>query len=332
MLKLRPFHDDDFEAFHAIVSDYEVVKMLGSWPFPAETEFTHMRMNTPEAKAGQVLVIEVDGKLAGTIGGMSRGIGYMLGRKFWGRGVGTWAVREMVQRMFEDSDIGEVTASAWQDNAASARVLEKCGFRPTGAGEFYGKARGETLEYNDFSLSRAAWARGQPLALQVERLVIAPFLGNEAAALSALMNDPDIARMMATIPHPFTEVDAQKWLDERVFSHVIGDENGFCAKVSLHNGTLIGFVGIGGAPVNTAYAFGRAYWGQGFATEAMQAFLAHCERVFALKEITAGAMFDNLASQTVLGKLGFEKVGEKQHKASGRSEPECLWLYSLKAR
>ncbi len=330
MLKLRPFQDADFEAFHAIVSDYDVVKMLGSWPFPSEPDFTRMRMNTPEAKAGQVLVIEVDGKLAGTIGGMSRGIGYMLGRAFWGRGVGTWAVREMVRRVFEGSDIGEVTASAWQDNVAYARVLEKCGFKSVGAGEFYGKARGETLEYDDFSLSRAAWARGQPLALQTDRLVIAPFAGNEAAALSTLMNDPDIARMMATIPHPFTEVDAQKWLDERVFSHVIGDENGFCAKVSLHNGTLIGFVGIGGAPVNTAYAFGRAYWGQGYATEAMQVFLTHCTRTFSLTEITAGAMFDNPASKAVLGKLGFVQVGEKMHKPSGRDEEALLWLYTLR--
>ncbi len=325
--RLRPFRADDFEAFHAIVSDYDVVKMLGSWPFPAEEAFTRMRMETPETKAGQVLVIEVDGAFAGTIGGMSRGIGYMLGRVFWGRGIGTWAVGEMVRRMFEGSDIGEVTASAWADNAASMRVLEKCGFKYSGAGAFYGKARGETMAYSDFSLSRADWARGQALALQSKRLVVAPFVGTEAAKLSALMNDPDIARMMATIPHPFSEATAQAWLDARVFAHEIGPDKGFAAKVSLHDGTLIGFVGIGGAPVNTAYAFGRAYWGQGYATEAMVAFLDHCTRIFALKEITAGAMFDNPASAAVLGKLGFEPVGEKLHKASGRVEKARLLLY-----
>ncbi len=325
MLRLRRFRPDDFEAFHAIVSDYQVVKMLGSWPYPAQEAFTCMRMETPEAKAGQVLVIEVDGEFAGTIGGLSRGIGYMLGQAFWGRGIGTWAVREMVQRMFEGSDVDEITASAWVDNPASARVLEKCGFKRTGAGEFFGKARGGTLAFNDFSLSRADWARGQALSLKTARLIIEPFIGHEAAALSALMNDPDIARMMATIPHPFSEVEAQAWLDERAFTHDI--EKGFVAKVSLYDGTLVGFVGIGGAPVNTAYAFGRAHWGQGYATEAMLVFLAHCTRTFGLTEITAGAVFDNPASAAVLHKLGFEHVGEKQHKASGRVEKARLLLY-----
>ncbi len=155
--RLRRFRPDDFSAFHGIVSDYEVVKMLGNWPFPATPAFTLRWMKTPEAKAGQVLVIEVDGQFAGMIGGMSRGIGYMLGRSFWGRGIATWAVREMVQRMFEGSDISEVTASAWQDNAASVRILEKCGFKPVGAGAFYGKARGKVMAYTDFSLSRADW-------------------------------------------------------------------------------------------------------------------------------------------------------------------------------
>ena len=59
----------------------------------------------------------------------------------------------------------------------------------------------------------------------------------------------------------------------------------------------------------------------------MQAFLAHCIRVFALKEITAGVMFDNPASTAVLEKLGFARVGEKQHKASGRLEKAQLFLY-----
>lgn len=327
--KLRPFRESDFDAFHAIVSDYQVVKMLGSWPFPAEPSFTRMRMNTPEAKAGQVKVIEVDGKVAGSIGAMTGGLGYMIGRAFWGHGVATWAVRTVVRQMFETLDIDDVKASAWQDNAASARVLEKCGFAGTSAGEDVCKARGTVVKYKDFSLNRADWARAQTFALRTERLVIEPFLGNEAAALSLLMNDIDVARMMATIPHPFTELDAQSWLDARPFEHEIADNAGFGAKVCLLDGTLVGFVGIGGAPVNTAYAFGRAYWRLGYATEAMQAFIEHCTRTFALKEITAGAMHDNPASQSVLEKLGFEKVGEEQHRPSGRIKKETLWLYAL---
>jgi len=42
-------------------------------------------------------------------------------------------------------------------------------------------------------------------------------------------------------------------------------------------------------------------------------------------------MFDNPASQKVLEKLGFEKSGEKMHKASGRLEEAPLFLYRLRS-
>lgn len=83
---------------------------------------------------------------------------------------------------------------------------------------------------------------------------------------------------------------------------------------------MIGFLGLGGDPINTAYALGRKYWGKGFATEAMRAFLEDAIAVHALEEVTAGAFMDNPASQNVLEKLGFKRDGQKLHKASGRLE------------
>jgi len=63
----------------------------------------------------------------------------------------------------------------------------------------------------------------------------------------------------------------------------------------------------------------------------MQAFLANSFAIHRFEEITAGAMFDNPASQNVLKKLGFEKTGEKMHKASGRLEEAPLFLYRLRS-
>ena len=333
MLRLRHFRPDDFEAFHTIVSDYEVVKMLGSWPFPAEAAFTRMRMETPEAKAGQVLVIEVDGVFAGTIGGMSRGIGYMLGQAFWGRGIGTWAVREMVQRMFEGSNIGEVTASVWQDNAASARVLEKCGFKRAGTGEFYAKARGETMAYADFNLSRADWARGQPVVVETDRLKLSRLTHADAGDMSRILSDPNVAWMMGSIANPFTKIDAEKWIAERTSP----DTTGCFAKVSLKDGTTIGFVRLSvgrlakhKSDFSIGYAIGKTFGGHGYATEAMHAFLGKYSRVYALKNVSAGVMGDNPASIRVLEKLGFVKTGERMHLVKGRDKKSPLWLYALK--
>ncbi|MEE9454692.1 MAG: GNAT family N-acetyltransferase [Paracoccaceae bacterium] len=158
-LRLRLFQKTDFDAFHALVSDYDVVKMLAMWPYPADPEFTRTRMNTPEAKAGQFVVIEYDGQFAGTIGGIQGGIGYMLARTYWGQGIATWAVREMLGICFKNHSWDKIEAGTWADNPASTAVLRKCGFRKTGDGVKFCKARGCDLHGPDFEITRAEWMK-----------------------------------------------------------------------------------------------------------------------------------------------------------------------------
>lgn len=159
-LRLRLFREDDFDAFHALCSDFDVVKMVASWPYPSDPEFTKARMNTPEAKAGLVNVIECNGQFAGTIGGVNGGIGYMLAKPFWGRGIATWALRKKVDACFNNHDWPRVVAGAWVDNPASIRVLEKCGFTLLGDLTMTCKARNEEVNGQDFELTRAKWQLG----------------------------------------------------------------------------------------------------------------------------------------------------------------------------
>jgi len=325
-LRLRNFRDDDFEAIHALNSDYDVVKMVASWPFPSDPEFTRMRMNTPEAQSGLVSVIECNGQLAGTIGGVRGGLGYMLAKPFWGRGIATWAVGEKLQQCFRNHDWNKIEAGAWNDNPASITVLKKNGFEKVRDISQYCKARDCDVDGQDFELTRANWAFSQPLHIETDRLVIKPFDLADGPDLAKLMNDQNIAKMMETIPHPFTHDQASMWIATRMY----GGRIGFAAKVTLKDGTLIGFIGLGGDPVDTAYAFGRRYWGNGYATEAMKAFLPEVSAIFALEEITAGAFMDNPASQKVLENVGFERVGKNMHKAPGRVEEAPLILYRLR--
>ena len=328
-LELRKIDVSDFEAFHSMMSEYDVVKMTGSWPWPPDPDFTISRLVTPQAKSGAISAIVLDGQYIGQISVVNGELGYMLDKRHWGQGIATWALKEKLKLVFEGSNTAELSACIWIDNPASAAVLKKNGFVKTGDCEDYCKARDARLGLENFVLSRTDWARAQPLNIKTARLTITPFIGTEASELSNLMNDAEIASMMATIPHPFTVQDATAWLNERPFAHEIGAEQGFTAKICLQNGTLIGFVGIGGEPVNTAYALGREFWGNGYITEAMHGFLDHVTKTFTLVEITAGAMFDNPASQRVLEKLGFMQIGEEQHKASGRLEKATLFLYRL---
>lgn len=61
--------------------------------------------------------------------------------------------------------------------------------------------------------------------------------------------------------------------------------------------------------------------------DAMSAFLEEQLSLHATDVISAGAFVDNPASQRVLEKLGFERVGESMHKVLGRSESAPLILF-----
>ena len=74
------------------------------------------------------LTIDADGEVAGNVVSWEQDgrqlVGYWLGREFWGRGLATAALAELVQ------ELGTRPLHAWvaSSNVGSVRVLEKCGF------------------------------------------------------------------------------------------------------------------------------------------------------------------------------------------------------------
>jgi RimJ/RimL family protein N-acetyltransferase len=72
--------------------------------------------------------IVCDGEVAGNIGCWvadgRRHVGYWIGREFWGRGLATEALAEVVDIV----DARPLRAEVVNTNVASIRVLEKCGF------------------------------------------------------------------------------------------------------------------------------------------------------------------------------------------------------------
>ncbi len=59
-------------------------------------------------------------------------IGYWLAKPFWGRGIMTDAVRTYVDYAFRELSVVRLTAHTFEFNLASARVLEKNGFKLEG--------------------------------------------------------------------------------------------------------------------------------------------------------------------------------------------------------
>jgi len=60
-------------------------------------------------------------------------IGYGISSEFQGQGYATEAVGAVMQWAFKQPGVLRITAETEPENTASIRVLEKCGFRRTGA-------------------------------------------------------------------------------------------------------------------------------------------------------------------------------------------------------
>ncbi len=172
--------------------------------------------------------------------------------------------------------------------------------------------------------------RGHDVRLRTERLILRAPEPGDAGRIAALIDDPDVARMMSAIPHPYGLVDAEA----------------FCAAAAAADprqtleflaetpeGTLVGGLGLNHAErpfFELGYWVGRAYWGRGLAGEAAGAALAFA-RSEGRRAVTAGHFADNPASGRVLIKAGFLYTGEVERRyALARGEAvsvrRMVWL------
>jgi ribosomal-protein-alanine N-acetyltransferase len=156
-LSWRPATPADFDGYFALVSDFEVVRMLGSWPWPPDPAFTRARLAPVDPASGFVGPVFAGAEMVGSCGIIEGDMGAAIGRAHWGRGYASEIAEACLDAAFSRYDWAEVTASCWADNPASARVLEKLGFAATGPGRDFCKARGEELADRRYTMTREAW-------------------------------------------------------------------------------------------------------------------------------------------------------------------------------
>ncbi|NJO91404.1 MAG: GNAT family N-acetyltransferase [Chloroflexia bacterium] len=136
---LRPWKVTDIDSLVKYANNYNIAKYLtNAFPYPytvADGE-KFITMYSGE-KTTRVFAIEVGGEAAGSIGVFPQAdihsknaeMGYWLAESFWGKGIITEAICQMVGYGFENFDITRIYARPFGSNKASHRVLEKAGFR-----------------------------------------------------------------------------------------------------------------------------------------------------------------------------------------------------------
>ncbi len=167
-LRLRPPVAADAEAIFRLVNDWAVVRMLSRLPFPypkAVADEWIVRA-AEELASGRAYHLAITGQeeghelLIGCVGlrlDAQRRVGhlgYWVGRRFWGHGVATEAAGRLSRWALANLDLDRIEAQAAADNAASAAVLRRIGFRPAGEGREPFLARGGTHAVTRFAATR----------------------------------------------------------------------------------------------------------------------------------------------------------------------------------
>jgi RimJ/RimL family protein N-acetyltransferase len=131
---LRAVVPDDVEVFFQNQLDPEGGEMAAFGVRGRAAHFAHWDKILAD-ETNIVRTIESDGAVAGNVvswlDGDKRLVGYWIGKSFWGRGIATSALASLLAEI----EVRPLYAYVATHNVGSIRVLEKCGFVPTGPPE-----------------------------------------------------------------------------------------------------------------------------------------------------------------------------------------------------
>ena len=164
-LVLRRMRERDADDVFAYASDPAVAEHT-SWQPHASVEESRAFAARMARSAGCAWAIEHKGdrKVIGAIGyqpgivpGVRGEIGFALARPYWGQGLMTEAVREVIAFGFKVLGLNRIQARCKVENPASARVMEKVGMTFEGVLRESSFSKGRFLDLKIYSILRREW-------------------------------------------------------------------------------------------------------------------------------------------------------------------------------
>ena len=145
-LILRELNHADARRIALQAGDIDVARMTARLPHPY-SEFDAEEWIRGIEDNEFVRGIEFENYLIGLIGytidakDRSAELGYWIGKPWWGQGFVTEAAEAVLRHAFKVARVPRITCCHFIDNTASARVIEKLGFRCIGVNKAYCLAR-----------------------------------------------------------------------------------------------------------------------------------------------------------------------------------------------
>ena len=137
---------------------------------------------------------------------------------------------------------------------------------------------------------------------------------NDKAAYLEHFNDRGISDAIPILPYPYTDADADWWIERRL---TFLRENKKEISFALRNSEdyLIGSVGIDNFKIGETHQVEVGYWiaktyrGQGLVSDALRTFIQYAFNNLQLTRLTARTLDFNKASARILEKNGFKLEG-----------------------
>ena len=168
--------------------------------------------------------------------------------------------------------------------------------------------------------------------LTTERLILRPFVDDDAFDVERLAGMREIADTTLNIPHPYPHGGAAEWI--RIQAPAWSD--GTCATfavVGRKTGALVGAMSLmikrEHRRAELGYWIALDCWNLGYATEASQRVIDFGFELLGLHRIEARHFMRNPASGRVMKKLGMQQEGVERDWAIKWNRFESLVVYSI---
>lgn len=148
--------------------------------------------------------------------------------------------------------------------------------------------------------------------LKTPRLDLRELTKDDFESLCVMLYDPEV---MYAYAHAFDEFEAHDWLDRQLDRYEYYGF-GLWAVILRDTGELIGQCGLtmqncnGDEVLEVGYLFSKAYWHNGYATEAAQACRDYAFDVLGANEVYSIIRDNNYASQNVAKRNGMRECGK----------------------
>jgi ribosomal-protein-alanine N-acetyltransferase len=165
--------------------------------------------------------------------------------------------------------------------------------------------------------------------IETQRLVLRELQISDAAPLAQIWSDPDVTKFMGG---PRDEARLRQDLEDEAES-AAASRIDLWPVVEKASGEVIGHCGLlekevdGQAEIELIYVFGKAAWGQGYATEAAMAVREYAFEQLGLRRLIALIDPGNAASERVALKAGF-----RYEKETRRPSGKFLRVYAAHCR